>query len=372
MSRLRLAIIGGGHLGRIHARLASTHQQFQLVAVADPSPESQAMVSSQLNLPVVSDYRELLGRIDAAIVATPTVHHYEVTSALLRAGVHCLVEKPLASTPDQAQRLVQIARSHSRVLQTGHVERFNPKWTTAIGHLGKPKFVDAVRSGPYSGRSTDIGVVLDLMIHDLDLILSLDRSPLQQVHASGIALLGSHEDLAEARLTFASGLVANIRASRIAPLATRRMQLYTSTCFAEIDFSADFLKIIRPTEEVLARQVALDDLPAAERLAAKDGVLETLFSIETLPAPGRNAILDEQNDFALSIQTGSPPAVSGEDGARAVEVADRILDAIAQRQWDGQGSRSWRIGPLAMLQPRVIPFSAADDSDDSAATRRAR
>ncbi len=363
MSRLKLGVIGGGHLGRIHAKLAASNEQFDLIAVADPSPESQALVSSQLNLPVVSDYRTLLGRIDAAIVATPTVSHYEIGSQLLREGVHCLIEKPLTSTSDQAARLVQIARRHSRVLQTGHVERFNPKWTTALGHLGIPKFIDAVRCGAYSGRSTDIGVVMDLMIHDLDLILSLDRSNIDRIEASGIALLGSQEDLAEARLTFASGLVANVRASRIAQSAVRRMQLYTTSCFADIDFSSDHLQLVKPSQDIVARMIALDEMQHADRMSAKDQIFETCFSVETLSAPGRNAILDEHNDFALSIQTGSNPAVSGEDGARAVAVADRILDAISNRQWDGQSSRSWRIGPLAMLQPKIIPIRTGTDTE---------
>lgn len=369
MSRLRLIVIGGGHLGRIHSKLASANEQFELVAVVDPSPESQALVTSQLNLPVVSDYRSLLGRIDAAIVATPTVTHYEIGCQLLREGVHCLIEKPLTSTADQAARLVQIAKRHSRVLQTGHVERFNPKWTTVVSHLGAPKFVEAVRCGVYSGRSTDIGVVMDLMIHDLDLILSLDHSPVENIQASGMALLGSHEDLAEARVTFSSGLVANLKASRIAQSAVRRMQLYTTQCFADIDFASDQLQVIKPSQDVISRMISLDELDPAQRMAAKDRIFDTFLSVENLSAPGRNAILDEHNDFALSIRTGSHPAVSGEDGARAVEIADRILESIARRQWDGQGSRSWRIGAHAMLQPKIIPMWTATEQPEESQRR---
>jgi|694.fasta_scaffold00374_29 predicted dehydrogenase len=371
MSKLRLAIIGGGHLGRVHAKLAHTNPQFTVVAVADPSPEMRSLVQTQLGLLTVQEYSELLGKIDAAIVATPTMYHYEITSALLRSGVHCLVEKPLASSADQAQRLVQIARNHRRVLQTGHVERFNPKWTTAIPHLGKPKFIEAVRCGTYSGRSTDIGVVMDLMIHDLDLILSLDHSPVERIDASGLALLGSHEDLAEARLTFASGLVANLRASRLAASGQRRMQLYTTTCYADIDFSADQLRLIRPAEDVQQRLVALDEMPPSERMLAKDQIFQHYLTVETLAAPGRNAILDEQNDFALSIQSRSAPAVSGEDGARAVELAGRIVKAIESRQWDGASSRSWQTGAHAMLQPRVIPLRPNQTDHQADSTRRA-
>ncbi len=354
MSGLRLAIVGGGHLGRIHAKLAQAHEQFEVVAVADPCAESRALVSEQLSLPTVADYHDLIGQIDAAIVAPPTLAHYEVTSTLLRAGVHTLVEKPLASTPDQAQRLVQIARSHARVLQTGHVERFNPTWTVAAPHLGRPKFIDSVRAGSYSGRSTDIGVVMDLMIHDIDLILSLDRSPVEDIQASGLAVLGTHEDMAEARLTFASGCVANLRVSRLATEATRRMQLYTTKGYADINFSASEVQIIQPNEEVLSRSVALDELPMAQRLAARASIYDKLLQRQTLPAPSRNAILDEHNDFALSIQTGCSPSVTGEDGARAVEVAARVLAALAEHAWDGRNSKNWRVGPRAVVEPQIL------------------
>lgn len=356
MSKLRLAVIGGGHLGRIHAKLAKGNEQFDVVAVADPSPEARETVSQQLSLPTVADYRELLDRIDAAIVAPPTVVHYEVASTLLRAGVHVLVEKPLASSADQADRLVQIARSHSCVLQTGHVERFNPTWTVAGPHLGRPKYIEAVRAGNYSGRSTDIGVVMDLMIHDLDLILSLDRSPVESVQASGIALLGTHEDMAEARLQFASGCIASLRASRLSTTATRRMQLYTTESHADINFSAAEVQITKPSEDVLGRLVALDELQAAERMQAKENIFEHFLQRQTLTAPQRNAILDEQNDFAISIQTGCAPSVTGEDGARAVATAARIVECLRQHAWDGRDSKPWRVGPQATMEPRILPL----------------
>lgn len=356
MSGLRLGVIGGGHLGRIHAKLAHAHDQFSVVAVADPSGESRAQVEQLLGLPTVADYHDLLGKIDAAIVAAPTLAHYEITSTLLRAGIHTLVEKPLAHSADQAQRLVQMAHSHGRVLQVGHVERFNPTWTAVQAHLGRPKFIEAVRAGTYSGRSTDIGVVLDLMIHDLDLILSLDRSPVESIQASGIALLGTHEDMAEARLQLASGCIVNLRASRLATEATRRMQLVTTDGYADINFSASEVQVIKPSPEVVAREVALDELTPAERMAAKDAIFETYLQRQTIAAPARNAILDEHHDFALSIQTGCAPSVTGEDGARAVEVATRIVDVLQRHAWDGPQSKPWRIGAHAMLEPHILAF----------------
>lgn len=359
---LRLAVIGGGHLGRIHAKLATGNDHFELVAVADPCPTACEVVHQQLGLPTTTDYRSLIGSIDAAIVAAPTTAHYEITSTLLRAGVHVLVEKPLALSSDQAQRLVQMARSHQRTLQTGHVERFNSAWAVAQNHLGSPKFIESVRAGSYSGRSTDIGVVMDLMIHDIDLVLSLDSSPLERISASGLALLGTHEDIAEARLEFASGLIANLRASRVATAPSRRMQLYTSTCFADINFSGDTVELIKPAAETLDRSVSLDELPAEARMRAKELIFEHYLHCESLPAPQRNAILDEQIDFALSIHTGTAPAVSGEDGARAVEVASQVVETLQQRQWDGKDSKPWRVGALATFEPRILPLPSAAPS----------
>ncbi|MCA9190354.1 MAG: Gfo/Idh/MocA family oxidoreductase [Planctomycetales bacterium] len=358
MSVLRLAVIGAGHLGRIHAKLAASNEQFEVVSVVDPIEQSRQLIAQELHLPTAADYRELLGKIDAAIVATPTVMHYEVTSDLLRSGAHVLVEKPLAHTSDQAQRLVHMAQSHRRVLQVGHVERFNPIWTATIPQLGKPKYIEAVRSGKFTGRSTDIGAVLDLMIHDLDLILSIDSSPVEQIAASGLAVLGSTEDIAEARIEFASGLIATLRASRLATEATRKMQVFGTQGYAELNFSAAGVNIIKPSEDVIFRRIALDRMTATERLEIKDQVYDKFFEVETVHAQSRNAILDEQNDFALSILSGTQPVVSGADGARAVQVASEILTCIAGRGWDGKNSRPWRMGAGAMIEPAILPLPA--------------
>lgn len=356
MSKLKLAIIGGGHLGRIHARLAKSNEQIEVVAVVEPMAAARSLIASELELPTCEDYRQLEGRIQAAIVATPTLYHYDVASSLLRSGVHVLVEKPLAATPDQADRLVQIAKRHARVLQVGHVERFNPSWTAVASHLGSPKYIDCVRAGAYSGRSTDIGVVHDLMIHDLDLVLSLVHSPVQSVSACGLALLGDKEDLAEARVHFANGCIANFKASRVSLDATRRMSVYTTTAMADVDFAKNTVRLVKPSSEVLEREVHLDQLPADQRAQAKDAIFSQLFQVETLPAQPRNAILDEHNDFILSIRTQADPIVTGEDGLRAMRLAGLILDQIAEHRWEGEPSRAWQIGPGAMPVPKILPL----------------
>ena len=368
MSALRLAVVGAGHLGRIHAKLAKSSEQFEVVGVADPSQAALQLVTEQLALPTFTEYTQLLGKVDAAIVAAPTMLHYEIASTLLRAGVHVLVEKPLASSPEQAGRLVQIARHHNRTLQTGHVERFNPVWTAVIPHLRHPKYIESMRAGPYTGRSTDIGVVMDLMIHDLDLVLSLVNSEITHISASGIAVVGSHEDLAEARIEFASGCIASLRVSRLATESTRRMQVFAGDSYANVDFSAAQVQIIKPSDQLLQREVSLDRLNATERIAAKDSIYGTLLNVETIKAPSRNAILDEQNDFALSIRSGTAPCVSGEDGYQAVDAAARVLEAIADHRWDGIHSKPWRIGALAEVEPQIL--SITRDQQAAAKTKR--
>lgn len=366
MSKLRVAIVGAGHLGRIHAKLAKSNEQVEVVAVADPSEAARALVTEQLGLSTVADYRNLLTEIDAAIVAAPTVHHYEVASTLLRAGVHTLVEKPLATSPDQCNRLVNIARNHARILQTGHVERFNPAWTAVQSHLAQPKYIEATRIGPYSGRSTDIGAVMDLMIHDIDLVLSLDRSEVVDVSASGLAVVGNHEDLAEARVVFSSGCVATFRVSRLALTATRAMQVFSVGGYARIDFASSQVQLVRPKSCVVDRDVDLDGLSSQKRMAAKDSIYGELLDVEVISAPGRNAILDEHNDFLLSIQTGSLPSVTGEDGERAVTLASQIIEAIADHQWDGVTSKPWRVGAHALVRPKILQLPSVAAQNEAA------
>jgi predicted dehydrogenase len=203
---------------------------------------------------------------------------------------------------------------------------------------------------------------MDLMIHDLDLVLSLVQSEITQISASGIAVVGKHEDLAEARVEFASGCIASLRVSRLALQATRRMQVFAAESYANIDFSASEVQIVKPNEQIIHREVSLDRMLPAERMAAKDSIYGGLLNVETISAPSRNAILDEQNDFALSIRSGAAPSVSGEDGYQAVDAAARVLEAIADHRWDGIHSKPWRIGALAEVEPQILSITTAQQA----------
>ena len=210
MNPVKVAVIGCGHLGRIHTKLLCEAPGFEVVGVADPNSAARDQVEQQFDLLTYADYRSLMDRIDAAVVASPTFAHFDAAAELLLNGIHTFVEKPLTSCSAQAQRLLQIADQQKCVLQVGHVERFNPAYQAALEQVGHPRYFESERTSGYTFRSTDIGVVFDLMIHDIDLVLAAVDSPLANVRASGISIFGRHEDIAEARLEFANGAIANL------------------------------------------------------------------------------------------------------------------------------------------------------------------
>ncbi len=351
MSRLRVAVIGAGHLGRIHAKLLGSVDGAQLVAISDPIEGARAKAAELFDVPVVADYRQLIDQIDAAIIAAPTDAHADIATELLLSGKHLLVEKPLSTTAADANRLAMLADSRRLTLQVGHVERFNPAFT-ALGDLGVDvKYVEAVRASRFPGRCLDVGVVMDLMIHDIDLVCALTDSPVKQVSASGIAVVSDQEDIAEARIEFECGLVANLKASRVSPTPARSMQVYSTSGFAEIDFSAPALHAVRASESLTRREFELES--ATENpLGYADELFRDHLRLETTELEPRNAILDELHDFVISIQSGMSPTVSGSAGARAVTIAEMILTSISERCWYSDPATSER-GALASVRTRI-------------------
>lgn len=353
MKRLRVGVIGAGHLGRIHARLLGSIQEVELVGVVDPLEAARERVAKELATATLPHHHDLIGRIDAAIVATPTQDHHAVGMELLRAGVHLFIEKPITPTVAQADELVDTAQAQSLILQVGHVERFNPALAAVAPHVAHPKFIEAVRTSGYTFRSTDVGVVLDLMIHDLDVALSLVDSQVVDVRALGIAVFGPHEDIAHARVEFANGCVANFSASRTSFSAQRGMQIYAERAYAGIDFATRTAKIVRPSEQLLHREIDVHNLAAEQRERLKQNLFSELLPLEEVQVAERNAILDEQQDFVGSIRTGRQPRVPGWQARDAVAVAQRVLDQIAAHRWTA--SPSGPQGPLAEPAPTLLP-----------------
>ncbi len=361
MNPVRIAVIGAGHLGRIHARIAAALDEMELVAVADPVESARSSVAHEANTRAVADYREVIGEIEAAIVAAPTASHHAIGMELLGSGVPLLVEKPLAPTAAEAHDLVALARKQGIVLQVGHVERFNPALTTVASELRDPKYIEATRTSGYTFRSMDIGVVLDVMIHDLDIVLSLANSSVEDVQALGISVLGGHEDLATARLTFASGCVAQLSASRVNFQQRRTMTIFTSRGSTSINFATHEATVVKPREDVLRREFRTDRLSADDRAYWKENLFqELLVRTQHEPRPV-NAIQEEQRDFVRAIREGRSPRVDGAAGRDAVAVAEMILERIEEHAWDG--TATGRHGPFAMPALPIIAGTTLPASD---------
>lgn len=353
MSRIRVAVVGAGHLGRIHARLLASLPDVELTAVVDPILRAAEEVAVLHGARPLTSHRDATRLADAAIIATPTVHHHAVGLELIRAGLHTFVEKPLAPSVRQAEELVAVAASHNRILQVGHVERFNPAFSAAAS-VGRPQYIEAVRTSGYTFRSTDIGAVLDLMIHDIDLALTLAQSDVERVEALGFSLLGKHEDMAQARLTFANGCVANLTASRTSFIAQRRMQVFGSRGFAALDFSAPSARLVLPSDTILHGGIDIDLLGQEEKQAIREKLFVDHLVSQDVPVEPRNAIQDELAEFIAAIRGQSAPSVDGRQALCAIAVAERILAAIADHRWNTESGRL--CGPFG--QPQLLPRSS--------------
>lgn len=335
MKPLRLAVIGAGRLGTFHARLATGHDHVELSAIVDPLAPARDALAAELNTTAVERIEDVLDDIDAAIIAAPTTLHYAIARALLERGVHLLIEKPITVEVDEADALVSLARSHGCVLQVGHVERFNPALDAALPLLSEPKFIQASRLTGFTCRSTDVGVVLDLMIHDIDIALQAARSKVVDVEALGISLLSQHEDVAHARLRFANGCLAELTASRASFESRRTMQVWTAAAFTEVDFATNSAKVVQPSEQLMCGELDVEELAPDEKQHLTEHLFDDYLPTRTLERQPINALLEEQRDFVESIRTGRQPRVTGEHGRDALAVAHQILTAITAHSWDG-------------------------------------
>ena len=355
MNPLRVGVVGVGHLGRHHARVLSGIEGVTLAGVADARVEQARAVAEACGTSAFADYRELLDRVDAVSVAVPTVLHREVAGAFLERGIPAMVEKPLASTAAEAEELVELARARGVALQVGHIERFNPALAALEGMRLRPKYIAAERLGLYTFRSTDIGVVLDLMIHDLDLVLSLVPAPVRSVAAVGVSVFGRHEDVANARVEFEDGTVADLTASRASFQAARKMRLYGAEGYATLDFATKQGTLIRPSEALRRGELELDGVDLAQPTQVRDRLFGKILRVDQVPAPAdaREPLALELEDFVRAVRTGTRPRVTGEDALRAIRLAGRILREIDAHQWEGRPDGP--VGPLNLPEPAAGP-----------------
>jgi predicted dehydrogenase len=337
MSRLRVGVVGVGALGRHHARILSEMPDVELVAVADSHAERGQDVAAKCRTKWVADYRQLLADVDAVSVVVPTVAHLSVASEFLRRGIPVMVEKPIAQTLAAAQELVELAHRNRTILQVGHTERFNPAWQAALPSLHEPKYLRAERLAPFTFRSTDIGVVLDLMIHDLDLVLALVHSPIRSVEAFGVAVMGPHEDVVQARLTFENGCLADLTASRLHPQARRSLLAWSRTGCVNVDLHQRTVSKFAPTPTLLHGDspVSRAQQPGADIEALKSAVFGQFVETNEQTVPPQDALTLELAAFLDCVRHRRQPLVNGETALQALIAADRVLSAVAAHQWDG-------------------------------------
>ena len=365
MTRLRMAVIGVGHLGQHHARILAGLPDVDLVGVVDANPDQARTIADRLGTTPYDHFEPLLGQVDAVSVVTPTIFHHQVAAEFLQHGIPVLVEKPICRTVAEANDLIDLAEKVGVPLQVGHIERFNPAFEDLSRRPIVPKFVEAERHGPFTGRSIDIGAVLDLMIHDLDLLLALIGGPVRNVSAVGAAIFGGHEDMVNARLEFENGCIAHVTASRISPKPKRRLRVWAPEGYAGIDFVSRKLVLVQAGEELRRFGLRVDRMDAAARARLKDEVFGRYLQVLFLDGDRKNDQLTaELRHFVDCVKTGRRPRVGGEDGRDALELAERVLAAVHRHQW--HGTPDGPIGPGAFPRPSGWLFPPLQERKEAA------
>jgi len=311
MEKIRTAVIGVGYLGRFHAQKYAELPGSELIAVVDPSAAAREKVAAELGTRAIERHGELIGQVDAVSVVTPTPGHFAIARDFLAAGVHVLVEKPITETPAEARELIRLARAHGRVLQVGHLERFNPAILAAEPYLHAPRFIECHRLAPYRDRGTDVNVVLDLMIHDIDIVQTIVDAPIASIDAIGTAVFSEGTDIANARIRFENGCVANVTASRVSLKTERKLRVFSPAdeAYLSIDLHQRIVTLIRKRAD-----------------APQDGQLPVTIEEQSLESG--DALKAEIDSFLCSVRAGTPPVVSGEAGLRALETAIRITEQV--------------------------------------------
>ena len=302
MDKLKVGVIGVGHLGKHHARIYQSLPEVELVGIADLSVPTAQKIAKKVGVPYVTDFNELLPKVDAVSLVTPTPTHYECAREILNKGKHLLIEKPITEKADQAKELVRLAEELDLIVQVGHIERFNPAIRALEKILREPRFIESHRLAPFQTRGTDVGVVLDLMIHDIDIVLHLVQSPLKEIQAVGVDVLTPYEDIANVRLTFENGCVANVSVSRVSYKEMRKIRIFQPDCYISLDY--------KKQDGILYRRV--------------NGKIVH----QPIPLEKDEPLMLELKSFVECVKDHKNPLVSGEHGKRALDVGMEIVRQI--------------------------------------------
>ena len=324
MEKVRIGVVGTGHLGNLHTKMLAQISNVDLVGVFDADAAKAQKVASEHGTKAYTSLEELLRDIQAVSIATSTTTHYDVACQALERALHAFIEKPITETIEQAKRLVVLAKEKNVFIQVGHIERFNPAILALEQYKIRPLFIESHRLAQFNPRGSDVAVVLDLMIHDIDLILSLVKSRVVRVDANGVSVVSGSEDIANARLQFENGCVANVTASRISQNKMRKMRLFQNDAYISIDFSQGLSEVFRLVDE------GDPNVKPTMMLGKIDqGTRKRVIVYEQPEVKEVNALKYELELFAKSVQDGTEPPVTGQDGLQALEVAQEILKEIA-------------------------------------------
>jgi len=302
METIRVGVVGVGHLGSIHAKMYSSLDSVKLAGVCDCNIERALEVGKRFRVASYSDYEELFDKVDAASIAVPTSLHYNIAKDFLRHGIHVLIEKPITKTLSEADELIEIADQNKLILQVGHIERFNSAVLALEPYINKPKFIECQRLGPFHSRVKDVGVVLDLMIHDIDIVLGLIQQDVVNIEAVGLSTISNYEDVANVRLTFQDGTIADITASRVTKDVVRKMRIFQEESYLSLDYVTQDVMLFEKTGEKITQK--------------------------KIKIQKKNPLKKELKSFIERVHTGKRPIVSGVEGRRALAVALEIIKKI--------------------------------------------
>jgi predicted dehydrogenase len=320
---LKVGVLGAGHLGKIHLRLLNQSEKYELVGFFDPFEENANKVAAEFGYKKFDSIESLIAAVDVVDIVTPTIQHFECAKMVIEAGKHIFIEKPIATTVSEAEEIVALANKYNVKGQVGHVERFNPAFTAVKDMIDKPMFIETHRLAEFNPRGTDVPVVLDLMIHDIDAILSVVKSKVKTVNASSVAVISDSPDITNARLEFENGCVANITASRISMKNMRKSRFFQKDAYISVDYLDKICEVVRMQD---APEIPGDfDMI----LQNAEGVKKQIYFDNPNVNPN-NAILDELESFADAINNNTTPIVTLEDGTEALRVAYQIIDSIGK------------------------------------------
>jgi len=319
---LKIGVLGAGHLGKIHLKLLKQSQKYELVGFYDASSENMEKVSAEFGYTSFNSIDELLDAVDVIDVVTPTLSHFEVAKNAITKGKHLFIEKPITNTFAEAEELIALAKKHKVKGQVGHVERFNPAFRAVASRIENPMFIEAHRLAEFNPRGTDVPVVLDLMIHDIDAVLSVVKSKVESINASGVSVISDTPDIANARIKFENGCVANLTASRISMKNMRKSRFFQRDAYISVDY------LEKKCEVVKMKDVPKDPDDYAMILQNAEGVKKQIYFDNPEVSPN-NAILDELETFADAINNNTTPIVSLEQGAEALRVANAVIASFS-------------------------------------------